>query len=117
MRGQVRDVHRRQESEPQCHRSGGYCSNHPFSATTTTTALHPPFRTQLPGRPLTTAPEPAEMMPVQNVARELCEEEYDHVAFFQNTLGSAAPVKPQVLRHMYLLQTSQKPVCPLEPDQ
>jgi hypothetical protein len=38
------------------------------------------------------------MMSVQNVVRELCAEEYDHVAFFQNTLGSAAPVKPQVLR-------------------
>jgi len=34
---------------------------------------------------------------LQNVARELAAEEYDHVAFFQNSLGSAAtPVKPKV---------------------
>ena len=34
---------------------------------------------------------------MQNVARELAAEEYDHVAFFQNSLGSAAtPVKPKV---------------------
>ncbi len=36
-------------------------------------------------------------IPAQNVARELAQEEYDHVAFFQNSLGSAStPTKPKV---------------------
>ena len=37
---------------------------------------------------------------MQNVARELAAEEYDHVAFFQNSLGSAAtPVKTTAAEH------------------
>ena len=42
---------------------------------------------------------------MQNVARELAAEEYDHVAFFQNSLGSAStPVKPKV-------STADRQVC------
>ena len=48
------------------------------------------------------------MLSAQNVARELCAEEYDHVAFFQNTLGSAAPTKPQVPRSMHVSRFVQE---------